>query len=226
MAFTKNWQILLLKINHVRESPASRRNLVQNSDGGIVINLTHLNTTAIICDLKELQPAVFDENFQGCGPSIHGVFNEFLEGVHRGDDDLASRNFIHYIWVQRLIRAAATRLAPSVVIFPGDEDEAWFGGMAIHLYSPNGSRLVRDVICFALGARRGIHIHLIHVFDREEKPASGKLSSFQKEAHRRAHGMGESCVLTVHPERLSMLNRSNDGEPEQQFAEDSWRKAR
>lgn len=61
-----------------------------------------MNPTAIICDLQELEPAVFDDNFKRRGSGIDGVLNQLFEGVHGRDDDLARCNLVDDIWVESL----------------------------------------------------------------------------------------------------------------------------
>lgn len=63
---------------------------------------THLNPTAIICDLKKLQSTVLDENIQSRGTSINGILYQLLESMYRGDNNFTCCNLVDYIWVQGL----------------------------------------------------------------------------------------------------------------------------
>lgn len=65
-------------------------------------NPTYLNTAAIVCYLKQLEPAFLGENIQRRSPGINSIFDELLESVDRSHDDLTGRNFIYYVWVERL----------------------------------------------------------------------------------------------------------------------------
>jgi hypothetical protein len=65
-------------------------------------NPTYLNTAAIVCYLKQLEPTLLGENIQGGSPGINSIFDELLERVNRSHDDLTSRNFVYYIWIERL----------------------------------------------------------------------------------------------------------------------------
>ena len=52
---------------------------------------------AVVGDLEELEAAIFNEDFEGRGAGVDGVFNELFEGVHRGDDYFASGDFVDYV---------------------------------------------------------------------------------------------------------------------------------
>lgn len=86
----------------------------------------YLNPTAIICDLKELQPAIFNEDFQRRRAGIHSILDEFFESVHRGDDDLAGCNLIHDVWIQRLICSRGRTVSKQ--------------GLSFVIFSPSSSR--------------------------------------------------------------------------------------
>ena len=61
------------------------------------VELSYLDATSVVCDLKQLQSAVFDENFQCRRTSIHGIFHQLLESMHWRHNDFAGRDFVDHV---------------------------------------------------------------------------------------------------------------------------------
>lgn len=80
----------------------------------IRLGVPYLYAVAIIRNLKQLQPPVLDDHFKGGGASIHGVLDEFFEGVYRSHDNLTSGNLVHDIGVEGLWQASAPSYDPRV----------------------------------------------------------------------------------------------------------------
>jgi hypothetical protein len=59
---------------------------------------------AVVSDLEKLQSTFFDENLKGGRASVNGVFYELLESMNRCDNNLASSNLIHDVWIKSLRR--------------------------------------------------------------------------------------------------------------------------
>lgn len=69
---------------------------------------TYVDAVTVICDLEQLEASVFDQDLDRSGPCIYRVFNQLLQSMHRGDNNLPCRNFIDYIRIQSLkIRSAS-----------------------------------------------------------------------------------------------------------------------
>ena len=57
---------------------------------------------AVVGDLKQLQPSIFDDNLERSRASIHGIFNQFLQSMNRGDNDFAGSNLVDNILIKSL----------------------------------------------------------------------------------------------------------------------------
>lgn len=51
----------------------------------------------IVSDLEQLQPTVFDHNFEGRRSRIDGILNELFQGMNRCNDNLSSSNLVDNI---------------------------------------------------------------------------------------------------------------------------------
>ena len=63
---------------------------------------THLDTTAIVCNLEQFQPTFLGKDIEGCSTGIDGILNELFERMYRSHNDFTGRNFVDYIWVECL----------------------------------------------------------------------------------------------------------------------------
>lgn len=60
----------------------------------------------VIRDLEELQPSIFSKDFQGRRACIDRIFNQFLQGVNRRDDDFPCGYLIDHILIESLAESA------------------------------------------------------------------------------------------------------------------------
>ena len=65
---------------------------------------TDIDAMAVVSDLKQLQAAILDDNLERGGASIDGIFNQFLQGIDRGDYDFTGSDFVNNILIKRLDR--------------------------------------------------------------------------------------------------------------------------
>ena len=63
---------------------------------------TYINAATIVSDLQELQAPILDQNLNRGRPSIHSIFDQLLESVHRCYNDLSCRDLIDDILGQCL----------------------------------------------------------------------------------------------------------------------------
>lgn len=54
---------------------------------------------SIVCNLQQFESSIFDQNLEGRRASVNGIFNEFLQGMNGGDNNLPSGNLINNILV-------------------------------------------------------------------------------------------------------------------------------
>ncbi len=57
---------------------------------------------AIVGDLEQFEPAFLDQDFDGRGARVDGIFEQFLERVHGSHDDLAGGDLVDDILIQSL----------------------------------------------------------------------------------------------------------------------------
>lgn len=110
----------------------------------------YIDTAAAVGDLEQLQTTVLDQDVERGGPSVDGVFDEFLQRVHGCDNDLAGCNLVDHVWVQCLDASSQVGVA----------------------------KLKISVACFALGPTRGVDVHWLshRTFDTTVLSSQGQVA--------------------------------------------------
>ena len=57
---------------------------------------------AIVGNLKQLQPSIFDDNLERSRPSVDSILNQFFQSMNRGDYDFTGSNLVDHILVKSL----------------------------------------------------------------------------------------------------------------------------
>lgn len=110
---------------------------------------THIDTMPVIRDLKQLETAVLDQDFQRCRTGINGILNQLFQGMHGGHDDLPSRDFVHHIWIKSLFMLLGIQKA-------NIRKRTDFDSLRL-------LRRLGAVFCCSLeAARLGVHVHFVH----------------------------------------------------------------
>lgn len=63
--------------------------------------MTYIDPASIVRDLQQFQPTFLGDNLERCGARVDRIFDELLQGVHWGDNDLPGCDLVDNVLVQR-----------------------------------------------------------------------------------------------------------------------------
>ena len=78
--------------------------LVSSSDKDqtLHVTVTNVDSVAIVGNLKQLQPSIFDNNLKRSRPGVDSILNQFFQSMNRSDYDFAGSNLVYHILVKSL----------------------------------------------------------------------------------------------------------------------------
>lgn len=62
----------------------------------------YVNAASVVGNLEQLEAALLDQNFEGSRACVDCIFDQLLESVYRGHNDLAGSNLVDHILIECL----------------------------------------------------------------------------------------------------------------------------